>query len=273
MLRFAAGLSRANGHNFTNRVLALSAAVAAMLTGTAAVAESGASDSSGIEEIVVTANKLNSQKVLDIPLSIQAISGDTLQAGNVSGIMDVAGQIPGLSIQDLGPGDKKYVIRGINSTGDATTGVYYGEAVISGSNADDGGGFEPDIRLYDMDHIEVLRGPQGTLYGASSMSGTIRFIPKSPDLNNLGGYLTMEGSQTEHASGNYNFNGAVNLPDHRRRAGAAPGRLETLRQRLHQPDPRRRRRHRSRQRRERPPIRTINPLRFRGAWIRQGRQR
>ena len=212
MLRFAAGLSRANGYNFTSRILALSAAVAAVLTGTAAVADSGAADTSGIEEIVVTANKLNSQKVLDIPLSIQAISGDTLQAGNVSGIMDIAGQIPGLSIQDLGPGDKKYVIRGINSTGDATTGVYYGEAVVSGSNADDGGGFEPDIRLYDMDHIEVLRGPQGTLYGASSMSGTIRFIPKSPDLNNLGGYLTLEGSQTEHASGNYNFNGAVNLP-------------------------------------------------------------
>ncbi len=212
MLRFAARLSRAHGYDVTNRVLALSAAVAAALTGTAAVAASSAADTSGIEEIVVTANKLNSQKVLDLPLSIQAISGDTLQAGNISGIMDVAGQIPGLSIQDLGPGDKKYVIRGINSTGDATTGVYYGEAVISGSNADDGGGFEPDIRLYDMDHIEVLRGPQGTLYGASSMSGTIRFIPKSPDLNNLGGYLTMEGSQTEHASGNYNFNGAVNLP-------------------------------------------------------------
>ncbi len=212
MLRFAAGLSRANGYNFTNRVFALSAAVAAALTGSVAVAASGAADTSGIEEIIVTANKLNSQKVLDLPISIQAISGDALQAGNVSGIMDVAGQIPGLSIQDLGPGDKKYVIRGINSTGDATTGVYYGEAVISGSNADDGGGFEPDIRLYDMDHIEVLRGPQGTLYGASSMSGTIRFIPKSPDLNNLGGYLTMEGSQTEHASGNYNFNGAVNLP-------------------------------------------------------------
>ena len=211
MLRSTARLSRANGYE-TNRVVALSAAVAAALTGSAALAASSAADTSGIEEIVVTANKLNSQKVLDLPLSIQAISGDTLQAGNVSGIMDVAGQIPGLSIQDLGPGDKKYVIRGINSTGDATTGVYYGEAVISGSNADDGGGFEPDIRLYDMDHIEVLRGPQGTLYGASSMSGTIRFIPKSPDLNNLGGYLTMEGSQTEHASGNYNFNGAVNLP-------------------------------------------------------------
>ncbi len=176
--------------------------------------EAAAPDTSlALEEVVVTANKLNAAKVLDTPASIQAISGDALQSAGVSGIMDVAGQIPGLSIQDLGPGDKKYVIRGINSTGYATTGVYYGEAVISGSNADDGGGFESDIRLYDLDHIEVLRGPQGTLYGASSMSGTIRFIPKAPDLNNVSGYGTIEGSKTSHTEReNYNFNGAVNLP-------------------------------------------------------------
>jgi len=173
---------------------------------------SGPVDSSPLQEIVVTANKLNAQKVLDIPVSIQAISGDALQAEGAAGIMSIAGDIPGLSIQDLGPGDKKYVIRGINSTGDSTTGVYYGEAVISGTNSDDGGGFEADIRLYDMDRIEVLRGPQGTLYGASSMSGTLRFIPKAPDLNDLGGYVTAEGSETAHASGNYNFNGAMNLP-------------------------------------------------------------
>lgn len=165
-----------------------------------------------IEEVTVTANKLNAVKVLDTPVSIQAISGDSLQRAGSAGIMDIAGDIPGLSIQDLGPGDKKYVIRGINSTGASTTGVYYGEAVISGSNADDGGGFESDIRLYDLDRVEVLRGPQGTLYGASSMSGTIRFIPKSPDLNKLEGYVTAEASATEHASGNYNVNGAVNLP-------------------------------------------------------------
>jgi iron complex outermembrane receptor protein len=176
--------------------------------------EAAAPDTSlTLEEVVVTANKLNAAKVLDTPASIQAISGDALQTAGVSGIMDVAGEIPGLSIQDLGPGDKKYVIRGINSSGYATTGVYYGEAVISGSNSDDGGGFESDIRLYDLDHIEVLRGPQGTLYGASSMSGTIRFIPKAPDLNNISGYGTIEGSQTSHTEKeNYNFNGAVNLP-------------------------------------------------------------
>jgi iron complex outermembrane recepter protein len=194
-------------------MLAVGAGLVAMLTGAPLIAADTSSESAPpIEEIVVTANKLNAQRVLDIPASIQAISGDMLQTEGVSGIMGIAGDIPGLSIQDLGPGDKKYVIRGINSTGDSTTGVYYGEAVISGTNSDDGGGFESDIRLYDMDRVEVLRGPQGTLYGASSMSGTIRFIPKSPDLNNLGGYVTMEGSETAQASGNYNINGEVNLP-------------------------------------------------------------
>jgi outer membrane receptor protein involved in Fe transport len=196
----------------SGRLLAAGVGIAATLSAPLTAMSQTAAGSGGLEEIVVTANKLNAQKVLDIPVSIQAIGGDALQAAGVSGIMDVAGQIPGLSIQDLGPGDKKYVIRGINSTGDATTGVYFGEAVISGSNADDGGGFESDVRLYDLNRIEVLRGPQGTLYGASSMSGTIRFVPNSPDLNTLGGYLTTEGSQTSHASGNYNINGELNLP-------------------------------------------------------------
>jgi iron complex outermembrane receptor protein len=180
-----------------------------MSAGTAAAAD----DSSALEEVTVTASKLNATKVLDTPVSIQAISGDALQRAGASGIMDIAGSIPGLAIQDLGPGDKKYVIRGINSAGASTTGIYYGEAVISGSNADDGGGFESDIRLYDLDRVEVLRGPQGTLYGASSMSGTIRFMPKLPDLHKIEGYGTVEVSNTSHTpTNNYNFNGAFNLP-------------------------------------------------------------
>ena len=189
-------------------------ATLALVPGTAGAADEAAADNGGaLEEVTVTANKLNASKVLDAPISIQAISGDALQNAGASGIMDVAGQIPGLAIQDLGPGDKKYVIRGINSTGASTTGVYYGEAVISGSNADDGGGFEPDIRMYDLQDVEVLRGPQGTLYGASSMSGTIRYIPKLPNLNKVEGYATVEGSTTAHAPHeNYKVNGAVNLP-------------------------------------------------------------
>ena len=140
------------------RLFAASIGIAATLGApVSSLAQTVAAGSGSLEEIVVTANKLNAQRVLDIPASIQAISGDALQSISASGIMSIAGEVPGLSIQDLGPGDKKYVIRGINSTGDATTGVYYGEAVISGSNADDGGGFESDIRLYDLAVIKIGR--------------------------------------------------------------------------------------------------------------------
>ena len=173
---------------------------------------STSTDTGQLTEVVVTANKLNAAGAITVPASIQAISGDALAREDASGIMSIAGQIPGLAIQDLGPGDKKYVIRGINSTGDSTVGVYYGEAVITQGNGDDGGGFQPDIRLYDMDHVEVLRGPQGTLYGASSMSGTIRYIPKAPLMDSVGGYLSVEDSGTQHGGNNYNVNGALNLP-------------------------------------------------------------
>jgi iron complex outermembrane recepter protein len=191
--------------------------VTAPVVGTAAAADVGTpaqptEDAAGISEVVVTANKLNAANVLDVPSSIQAISGDTLQQSGASGFMDIVNKIPGLAVEDQGPGDRRYVIRGINSTGDSTAGIYYDEGVISGSNANDGGGLQADIRLYDLDHIEVLRGPQGTLYGASSMSGTIKFVTKKPDLNQFGGYITTEISGTSHGGENHNVNGAINLP-------------------------------------------------------------
>ena len=101
------------------------------LTGRLAAAADASAEAGALEEVTVTATKLASAKVLDIPASLQAISGEMLQRDLSSGIMSIAGEVPGLSIQDLGPGDKKYVIRGINSTGDSTVGVYYGEAVIT----------------------------------------------------------------------------------------------------------------------------------------------
>lgn len=194
------------------KILACTVLGLTAVPGMALAAAAAAGDTDQLSEVVVTANKLNAADAITVPETIQAISGDALQREDASGIMSIAGQIPGLSIQDLGPGDKKYVIRGINSSGSSTVGVYYGEAVITQGNGDDGGGFQPDIRLYDIQRVEVLRGPQGTLYGASSMSGTIRYIPKEPDMANFGGYLSLEGSQTQHGGNNYNTNGALNLP-------------------------------------------------------------
>src|SRR6185369_9777473 len=163
---------------FGSRVITVGFLALVMLRGLAVAAEASPD---ALEEVTVTATKLKAERVLDLPASVQAISSESLQRDMASGIMSIAGQVPGLSIQDLGPGDKKYVIRGINSIGDSTTGVYYGEAVISGSNADDGGGFNPDVRLYDIDRVEVLRGPHRTLYFPGPLSGTISYIPHLPD--------------------------------------------------------------------------------------------
>lgn len=199
--------------NIKRAMLIAGATGASLITIVPCLAAGAPNDVSGsVEEVVVTASKTGATPILKTPASIQAISGATLQQEGAVGFMDVAGQIPGLSVQDLGPGDRKYIIRGISSTGASTTGVYYDEAVISGSNANDGGGFEPDIRMYDLKRIEVLRGPQGTLYGAGSMSGTIRFITNKPNLDNFGGYLTGKVSTTSHGSGNFDVDGEINLP-------------------------------------------------------------
>ena|SRR3990167_419225 len=194
------------------RAFLMSGAAGASLLMTGVPCLAADAEAAVADEIVVTANKRESTTVLEAPTSIQAIAGEDLKNQGVAGFADVAGQIPGLVLQDLGPGDRKYIIRGISSTGQSTTGVYYDEAVISGSNANDGGGFQSDIRLYDLNRIEVLRGPQGTLYGAGSMSGTIRFITNKPNLDEFGGYLTGEASHTSEGGENYRGNGAINLP-------------------------------------------------------------
>jgi iron complex outermembrane receptor protein len=176
------------------------------------IAATGAGAEAGLEEITVTATKRGDQALMSVPITIQAISGNTLKAMGAAEFADFATSVPSLQFQDLGPGDKKYIIRGINSSGAATVGVYYDEAVITADNKNDGGGRNADIRLYDIDHIEVLKGPQGTLYGASSMTGTIRFITKKPDLKNFEGYVEGDVSTTKNGAANYRVNGMLNLP-------------------------------------------------------------
>lgn len=165
-----------------------------------------------LEEIVITATKRGAQALQDVPIAVQAFSGTELADRMAVEFSDIAGQIPSLTFQDLGPGDKEYVIRGVNSTGIATVGVYYDEAEITGRNQQDGGGRQTDIELHDLERVEVLKGPQGTLYGASSMSGTIRFVPNSPNVTEFEGRVEGDVSTTRHGGENYRMNAMVNLP-------------------------------------------------------------
>ncbi|RMF12147.1 MAG: TonB-dependent receptor [Alphaproteobacteria bacterium] len=165
-----------------------------------------------LEEIVVTATKRGAQALQNVPVTVQALTGDLISRVGAVEFTDVAGKIPGLAFQDQGPGDRKYVIRGVNSRGTATTGVYFGEAVITGRNKQDGGGRQADIELHDLQRIEVLKGPQGTLFGASSMSGTLRFIPNDPDPSAFAARAEVEAMTVRHGGEGFRANAMVNAP-------------------------------------------------------------
>lgn len=193
------------------RHLIASASILAMI-GLPGIAMAQANATVSEDEIIITASKRGGQRLHEVPIPVQAISGEELAARGVKDFADYAISVPSLRYEDLGPGDKRIFLRGINSIGASTAGVYYNEAVVTGSNKEDGGGRSVDIKLYDLDHIEVLKGPQGTLYGANSMSGTIKMITNKPDSEAVDAYIDTTLGSTEHGGTDWGINGMVNLP-------------------------------------------------------------
>ncbi len=165
-----------------------------------------------IEEVTVTATKRGETDVQSIAASINAISGDDLEAKGLTDFEDFAGSVPGLQFQDLGPGDKEYIIRGINGNGPAVVGAYFDEYVITASDQQDGGGKNAPIKMVDLQRVEVLNGPQGTLYGANSMAGNIKFIPRKPSADKFDAYVNTDLSGTKEGGFNYTLSGALNVP-------------------------------------------------------------
>ncbi len=166
---------------------------------------------SGTEVITVTAQK-RSEDIKEVPLNISVLSGTQLQEQHIDDITDLAREVPGLSFSNEGgTGLSKIELRGISSdAGSPTVGLYLDEVPITMRNLLNTGATEP--QFFDLDRIEVLRGPQGTLYGSSSMGGTIRFISKQPNLDDYGGSLYSELSGTKHGGINYEESGVLNVP-------------------------------------------------------------
>lgn len=165
-----------------------------------------------IEEVVVTATKRGAQSLQEVPFAVQAVAADDLAVRGATDFKDFFRLVPGLAVFDQGPGDKRYIIRGVNAVGAGTVGIYLDEVIITGENAQDGGGRQPDIKLFDMDRVEVLKGPQGTTFGSSSLSGTIRYITRKPELDELsasaGGSLRL----TKGSDLGWHLEGMVNAP-------------------------------------------------------------
>ncbi len=157
-----------------------------------------------LEEIIVTAQR-REETVQNVPISITALGERALEEQAVSNFFDYAGQVPGLGFGYTGDGSgtaRTISIRGIS--GDGATGFYIDETPVPDS---------VDPRVVDIQRIEALRGPQGTLYGARSMGGTVRIITQQPNLSEFEGWAKANGSHTLNAdTPNYGLDAAVNLP-------------------------------------------------------------
>jgi iron complex outermembrane receptor protein len=166
-----------------------------------------------IQEIIVTAQKRESS-LQDVPFSVAAVTESQIRNSGATDIVELARNVAGLTITDLGPGQSQVSIRGI-SAGQVVrdqpgvkeqVGVYLDESPISIAL------FTPDLDLFDLQRFEILRGPQGTLFGAGSLSGTLRYITAQPELGQFGGTAEIsatDGSGTEFGG---SVKAAVNLP-------------------------------------------------------------
>ena len=202
----------------------IQASAAALLLGSTGLAmaqarssgDEAANENAGMmEEVIVTSRKMGAESLQDIPAAISALDKRALEEGMVTDFEDFARQVPGLTFDDTAPGEKRYVIRGIRSAGQQQVAVYYDEVPIPGvqSSTSDSGGQTTDLKLYDMERVEVLRGPQGTVFGANSQGGTVRFITTQPKLDKWEAYISGELSHTAPSSDdNWNYQAVMNFP-------------------------------------------------------------
>ena len=167
-----------------------------------------------LQEIVVTAEKRDST-VQKTPISITAISGSDLQAQGLSDMASVAQQVPGVSFKTSGPGQTEFEMRGLTSTGgeSPTVGFYLDDAILTPAAMAQNGKTVIDPSLFDLNRVEVLRGPQGTLYGAGSMGGTIKLVTNQPDPKAFAANVEVIGSGTTDGGGfNHTENVMFNIP-------------------------------------------------------------
>jgi outer membrane receptor protein involved in Fe transport len=169
-----------------------------------------------IEEITVTASKRESS-LQEIPMSISAITGETLEKNGVADFTDVATSVPAVSFRSGGPGRTKLNVRGISAaTGVAPTVSFYIDEMpiqtISSGSTTSFAQAIVDPKMFDLERVEVLRGPQGTLYGSSSMGGTIRLITRQPQIGEFESSVGATVSSTTGGGTNYRLNGMVNAP-------------------------------------------------------------
>jgi len=170
-------------------------------------------DDETLEEVMVTATK-RASTIKDVPFSINVQTQEDIERSGATNLEDLARNIASLTVQNLGPGQSQVAIRGV-SAGQIVrdqpgvkeqVGVYLDESVISLSL------FTPDLDLYDLNRVETLRGPQGTLFGSGSVGGTIRYITNQPNLENKEGSFEANLNTVTDGDIGGSIKGMINVP-------------------------------------------------------------
>jgi iron complex outermembrane recepter protein len=164
-------------------------------------------DSAKLEEIVVTAQK-RAERLLETPVSIGVLTGDSLEQSGARGVVDALAKIGGVAAIERTPGNTQIIIRGlIPGAGESPTGLYIDEIPFASRL-----GALPDVNVYDLARVEVLRGPQGTLYGVNALSGVVRVLTADPDPSGFEGKARTRLSSTAHGGENHALDVMLNAP-------------------------------------------------------------
>jgi len=189
------------------------ASLLAIMAATSAAAQQGPTAATQLDELIVTANK-REERLIDVPLAVTALSEQALLRQGVRGLDDYVRLVPGVRLNDNGPGSSVVTMRGVN-----TSNTVAGQGSTVGFSLDDvpiDVGFNArstvDMRLFDVERLEVLRGPQGTLQGAQSLSGLVRMVTNRPQLDSFGGAIEGTVSGVAHGSTGGDLNVALNVP-------------------------------------------------------------
>ncbi|MCH5372621.1 MAG: TonB-dependent receptor plug domain-containing protein [Planctomycetes bacterium] len=166
-----------------------------------------------LEEVTVTAQK-REQSLVEIPMSVTVLAGDMLDRQQALDFSDLTTLVPGFSITGDTPGVTRITLRGTNTGGVASTvGVYFDEVPFGSSTAlANGAVLSGDFDTFDLARIEVLRGPQGTLYGASSLGGVMKYVPNRPSTDELEGSVKGSLENVDGGGLGYAVTGYVNIP-------------------------------------------------------------
>lgn len=180
---------------------------------TAALAEEAVEEGlTIIEEVFVTATKRGAVAAQDVAYNISVVNGEFLDDVGADDFYGFARRT-GIQAEDSGPGEKRFIIRGVNLAGSASVGLYYDDIPTTGWGETGNANGQPDFRVVDLERIEILRGPQGTLYGAGSVGGTIRLVTNKPNMREFEGGINADFAGVGQGGGaNYAFDGVIDVP-------------------------------------------------------------